>query len=427
MTLLRQLVDQRRLTREETRRLLLRRAQALGVHGFTLELRQLDRWLRGHIKGLPHPAACRVLEAEFGHPVERLLDRDAPFPPDSSSPEVAKLITTAAQRSASWGRWADSLGVGELALEGLRLRLAKLASDYVHSPMVPVVHELVTLRDNLFEVLNQPDPSQARELYFLAGATCGIIAHASGNLGYSTAALDQAQTAMICARKADHPLLAAWVAGVRALQCEWSGQPAESLRLLSQAAAHASQVTMLGTTPVWLCAIQARAHARLGNHDAATETVDKVDSIRDRTAGDQDDLDRIGGIFTFDIAKQRYYLATTYRRLGRMDHAAHHAAAAIDAYQQGPAPQRSYGDEALASIELSIARILAPRPDLDGAAVALQAIHHQPAARIAAMSGPLHDLLTTVSQSHLRASPLAHRIREEINHLLPECYRQRAR
>ena len=126
--------------------------------------------------------------------------------------------------------------MGELALEGLRLRLAKLASDYVHSPMVPVVRELITLRDDLFEVLAQPDPSQARELYFLAGATCGIIAHASGNLGYSTAALDQAQTAMICARKAEHPLLAAWVTG--GVTARVGGQPAESLNLLARASVH---------------------------------------------------------------------------------------------------------------------------------------------------------------------------------------------
>lgn len=421
MTLLRRLVDQRRLTREETRRLLLRRARELGIDNFTLELRQLDRWLRGHLKGLPHPAACRVLEAEFNHPVERLLEPDGPPPPDSSSPEVAQLITTAAQRSASWGRWADSLGVGELALEGLRLRLAKLASDYVHSPMVPVVRELITLRDDLFEVLAQPDPSQARELYFLAGATCGIIAHASGNLGYSTAALDQAQTAMICARKAEHPLLAAWVTGVRALQREWGGQPAESLNLLARASVHTSQVTVLGTTSVWLCAIRARAYARLGDRAAAAEAVDRVHRARERAADQCDDLDRMGGIFTFDVAKQSYYLATTHRRLGQTTDAAHHASTAIDTYERAPAPERSYGDEALAGIELSIARTVAPRPDLDGAAAALRPITERPAARIAAMSGPLQDLLTALSQPRLRTSVVGGRMREEIRQLLPEC------
>ena len=46
-----------------------------------------------------------------------------------------------------------SPGVGEPARDGSRPPLVTLASDYVHSPMVPVVRGLIILRDDVTEVL----------------------------------------------------------------------------------------------------------------------------------------------------------------------------------------------------------------------------------------------------------------------------------
>src|SRR5690606_31736191 len=125
VTLLRLLVNERRLTREEVRRALVRRAHRMQIDHFSIERRQLDRWLNGEVKRLPHPSACRVLEAEFGHPPEQLLafvDRA----PDAV--DVRSLATPAAAQSVTWGRRQDSLGVGSLALEGLRIQGAHLAS-----------------------------------------------------------------------------------------------------------------------------------------------------------------------------------------------------------------------------------------------------------------------------------------------------------
>lgn len=105
MTLLRQLVNQRRLTREELRARLQLRATRMGIARFAVELRQLDRWLSGTVKTLPHPTACRVLEAEFGHPVERLL---AEAPPELPVPATDEQV--------------------QYELEALQLRLTQLTS-----------------------------------------------------------------------------------------------------------------------------------------------------------------------------------------------------------------------------------------------------------------------------------------------------------
>src|SRR5437870_89881 len=72
-TLLQSLMIERHLTREHAIEALDRRARDMGIRDFALSLRQLDRWLAGDLVTLPRPSLCRVVEAEFGCPVQRLL------------------------------------------------------------------------------------------------------------------------------------------------------------------------------------------------------------------------------------------------------------------------------------------------------------------------------------------------------------------
>ena len=135
LTLLQREIMRRRLTREEAIRVLDQRASRMNVHDFALSLRQLDRWLAGEVATLPRPSMCRVIEAEFGEPVERLLGfvDDVPALPSSTEPEepdVRAMVSGSAHRSARFGQWADSLAIGELAFAALWLRLRQLAVDY---------------------------------------------------------------------------------------------------------------------------------------------------------------------------------------------------------------------------------------------------------------------------------------------------------
>lgn len=72
-TLLQALIRKRHLSRPQTVQALDRRARALGVEDFALSVRQLDRWLAGGLVTLPRPSVCKVVEAEFGWPIEQLL------------------------------------------------------------------------------------------------------------------------------------------------------------------------------------------------------------------------------------------------------------------------------------------------------------------------------------------------------------------
>jgi hypothetical protein len=296
--------------------------------------------------------------------------------------------------------------------------------------MVPVFRELDALRDDVFKLLRSPDPAQARDLYLLAGITCGLLAHASDDLGYIGAAHVQACAALVCADKADHPTLAAWVLGVRALQSEWSGRPGESLRFVAQARAQVVRERVPSTVSVWLAAIEARAHARRGDRDRALDALKVAADDRSRLTDsreDRNEFDAVGGILTFTKAKQHYYAGTTYRRVGEFDAAQANARAAISAYATGPAEQRSYGDEAIAWIDLSIARASGDHADLDGSAEALATVREQsPDRRLPMLLAPLEDLTTALSASRIRDARQAVEMRTSIRELVASCQRPAA-
>jgi hypothetical protein len=76
-TLLQALVQERHLTREQMIDVLDRQAREMGIKDFALSLRQVDRWFAGRVATAPRPSVCRVIEAEFGYPVDELLAPDA--------------------------------------------------------------------------------------------------------------------------------------------------------------------------------------------------------------------------------------------------------------------------------------------------------------------------------------------------------------
>jgi hypothetical protein len=455
ITLLQRLMEERHLTHADTIRLLERRARQMGAADFTLGERTLDHWLSGTLRTTPQPVRRRVLEAEFGHGIGDLLaliDPDQPTPtpllnaiagppswsgglpsprqpldddpPRNGRPpgpgDPAAAVSAAAARSARFGQRADGNALSDLALEQLRLRLSHLSAGYVHTPIWPVFAELTELRDEVFGLLEAPDPRLITDLYVIAGTACAMLAHASGNLGFLDEAALQAHTALICARRVGHGPLAAWALGVRALQAEWNGRAVDALGHLERAGVELSRDSRSGTMPVWLAAIEARAQASLGRRREATAALNRVD--RAGPSG-SNDLDAIGGILTFPEPKRLFYTASALRRLGDLGLAESGALAAITEYERGPAEQRSYGDEALAWLEVAIAR--AGRGELEGAATAIERVQQTPSERhLAPLLRPLRELARSVSSARVHSAAAAVRIREAVDVLTVSTRRQ---
>ncbi|HEU0127411.1 MAG TPA: hypothetical protein VFQ48_02230, partial [Pseudonocardiaceae bacterium] len=155
-------MTERRWTRNDTLKRLAARAPSAGADDFTLSLRQLDRMLAGEVETLPHASTCRVIEAEFERRIEDLLSfvdqplstarRTAAHAAPAARAHVLSAghddedlptLMAAAADSAEFALWQ---GVDQLCVDTLYLRLSRLAHDYVHAEMMPVVRAVHELR-----------------------------------------------------------------------------------------------------------------------------------------------------------------------------------------------------------------------------------------------------------------------------------------
>jgi hypothetical protein len=338
--------------------------------------------------------------------------------PDES--DAHGIVVAAAQQSGRFGAWVESTNLSRTTLERLYEEVVGLATDFVHSPALPVLTGLVTVRDPIFYLLegSRQHPADSRRLYFLAGTVCAMLAGVSNILGNPVAAMMHARTAWVCAEQADHPALRASVLGTRALIAEWTGRCREAVRLARAGNRHAAAASVPGTVAVRLASLEGRALGRLGAEVDAVAALRRAGEARDRLPADpdhRDEVDQIGGIFTFPVAKQRFYAGSAYVKLHNPAEAQAQSLAAIAAYQTGPAIERSYGDEGLARIDVAAARL--QQHDLDGVAEALAPVFALPTTlRIKQLGTALGDVRHNLTVGLFRRSAIASEIREAIEH-----------
>ncbi|MFD9107036.1 helix-turn-helix domain-containing protein [Streptomyces bottropensis] len=330
------------------------------------------------------------------------LNREAIHPSDQSVTELNVLAATAAVQSLHFADEIAKSKVSDAELEGLESVLTQIAGDYVHAPLPQLFTDLVSTRDRLFSLLSGHQPlGQTRELLLFAGTSCLLLAHASQNLGDEDAAIAQLQTAWTFADQADRNDLRAWVKGTAALIAEWSNHREAALDYTRQA----TRLTPGGETLVRIAAIEARAAARIGDRDTALIALEKLQRAREQRVA-PDALTRFGGLLTFPEAKQEFYMGGTYALLGDHERAEEHATAAIQLYESGPKEHRSYGDEALARLDIVTARIAAG--EIEGAGEQLQPLLELPEElRIRQLGDAMRGVARLLETPRLARSPLA--------------------
>lgn len=388
-------MDDRQDFGAELRRLRLQRNRSLrsvakGLRYDTGALSRIENGLRK-----PSPKLIRDLDAELGAGgslIRFASDRDMVVPDG---------ISAAAAGSLEFAEWATG-DDGQISIDALCYEITRIAASYVHSPPQPLFADLQQLRDHVWRLLRgRPSPPRARELMFLGGVVVALLAQLSGNLGNPIAATQHAMAAERLARQIGHTALLTWIAGTRALIAEWSGSPSRAIEFARQGLAGAP----VGEQRVRLAALQARCAARLGRVDEARAAIDGALTGLSSTV---DDITGFGGVLSFPLAKTAYYAGTTFRLIGDHDGAEHWANTAIDAYESGPPHERSYGDEALARIDVAIAHIA--RRCVDDAAEILAPVLALP------VQQRIHPVVEGIRQldQHLHAFPPNRALRQEI-------------
>lgn len=416
-TLLEQLVWQRDKTYEE--QVAEFDAVARRMHeSATMSVRHLQRLAAGEkVANRATPSTRRVMREMYGHPLDALLGPaswhlPAPTaPPERRDDDPHDLTAVAARVSLDFAGWAETDHVSPSYVEHVSYELARIVVDYVSTPALPLVKDLVELRDTAFTLLrDRPNPRQSRELFFMAGTTCLLLAHASQNLGDAAAAMAQARTAWSCAEQADHNGLRAWVRGTQALIAEGSNRHREAVTFAQAGQRYA----VTADSRVRLAAIEARALGRLGNAAAAVAAIDRAHAARELPEG-RDELSELGGLLTFPVAKQLYYAGGTYVLISNHADAERMARDAIRMYETGPTELRSYGDEALARVDLASVRLA--RGDVDGATDALVDVFVlPPALRIRQLCDGLVRLRAALQLPRYRGAHNARDLVAEVEH-----------
>jgi tetratricopeptide (TPR) repeat protein len=278
------------------------------------------------------------------------------------------MIAATASEARGHAEQAAVSGIGPGTVEQLTADVARLSRAYVSAAPLPLFETMHRALGHVEAALDQNVyPAQARDLKFLAGALCGLMANACLDLGREEAADDLARAAWTHGRIIDHDPLMGWARGTQALAAIWDQRFEDAARHAEDGLRHAPG----GIGAARIHAIHARALAACGDAVPARAAINAAEKAS--TDAEHDDLhDGVGGEFTFDAAKLRYYEALALLDSGEPAEAERAAAAAISLYEAVPVRARSYGCVALARVQLARAALMGNR--LDDAAEALASV-----------------------------------------------------
>ncbi len=151
-------------------------------------------------------AACRKARLGAPDPVGGWLD----------------VIAVAAGQARDHAAQAAVTEVGPATVEQLTADIVRLGRAYVSAPPLPLFAAMHGALGRIQAALDQRTyPAQARDLNFLAGALCGLMANASLDLGREEAADDLARAAWTYGQIIDHGPLMGWARGTQALAAIW--------------------------------------------------------------------------------------------------------------------------------------------------------------------------------------------------------------
>ncbi|MEU7158509.1 hypothetical protein [Streptomyces chrestomyceticus] len=398
----------------------------LALRSLTLSDATFERWYYG--THTPRGDARRVLVHLFGYSIDELWaqapDRLPPLGQHGTAPtntsaddgahlrQMGRQAAMAARRAMEFAIGAERGQIGEETMGYVQDRVRDLAARYTRVPLAEVLDDLTETQEQTFTLLEggRARPSQTRDLYLLSALTSGMYAKACHDLGDPASAMMHVRAASVCATKADHTPMEAWVAGLKSLITYWAGEPSRALHFARSAATTAQG--QRGSVSVWAASLEARAAALLGDQEAVRQANRRATELREFC--EPDDLDALGGLLEFPKIRQDYYEVEAKALLGHGDaRLVTQAEETVHGYSDPNDPHWAFGDAAGAQTNLALARLYTS--EMDGALEAVRPVLDLPVRQRNA--GIIHSINRVASQLNTgygRDSVAARELREEI-------------
>ncbi|KOG07344.1 hypothetical protein ADK35_44175 [Streptomyces viridochromogenes] len=278
----------------------------------------------------------------------------------------------AVQRAKEFLLGMDREVVGEDTLGLLDDEVGRLVAAYPREPLSTLWPDLLETQEQVFRLLEGGrvrQLSHLRDLNVKAAVLSFLVAKGFNDMESPYQAMTMTRVAASCARTAEHAGLIALTDGLKSLIAYWADKPEDAYHYASQGAATAANLR--GTVGLWLLGLRARAAAVLGDEETVREANQEATDRRERII--PDDLDQLGGLFTYAPEKQLYYTVEAEALLGHGDaQLAAQAEEAVRGFSDPSSPNWAFGDLAGSQCDLALIRLFSG--DLDGAAAAIRPV-----------------------------------------------------
>ncbi|MFE9687647.1 hypothetical protein [Streptomyces sp. NPDC006285] len=196
----------------------------------------------------------------------------------------------------------------------------------------------------------------------------------------------------------------------------WADKPTDAYHYAERGVEMAAGLS--GTVKLWLLGLKSRAAAVQGDEETVHTANRQADTFREGVV--LDDLDRLGGLFTYSKPKQLYYTVEAEALLGNGDpRLASQAEEAVHAFSDPSTPFWAFGD--LAGAQCNLALIRLHDGHLDGAAEAIRPVLELPVThRNNGIVVSVQRVRHALSSGPVRTAIQARSLREEIEIYPPQ-------
>ncbi|MGH3625361.1 MAG: hypothetical protein ACRDQ5_26865 [Sciscionella sp.] len=327
----------------------------------------------------------------------------APLPEEGF---VGHIVDVAADESSRFLAWAEEENVGELTLEQLHAQVRRISHAYLKAPTEPLFVRTRELRDRAFALLaGQQRPSHARDLYAAAGWSLTMLAWMSVDLGRPDAAEDHARAAWLCAERAEHGGLRAWVRATQHTAAFWQDDFARAAEYAVDGLQYAT-----GSATSFLNSAYALDLARCGQDEPAWEALRQAWTVAESVEPADDEL---AGPFTCSFDRVSGLWSDTQLTLGAAEAALELTDRGVAAFDAISSQQRNWGSERM--VRLQKVRAHLALSQLDGAELALAPVlDTAPEHRVRPLLVRMNDVYTAATTSRHASEPIVARIRSDV-------------